>query len=476
MWKRFLSTCFVLLTFITALNAQDSIRTAVLSSAFSDIPGTPRVVNNEPGRFWVVVWRQNGVPASIQSRIMRSDGTLGTVKALVSSPSNSLRSFDLAYSRQTENYLLAYEFQDGLYVQSFNENFVRQGVAVAIQKGVHQTQPRFLISSASKRIFLFWMTAQQIRRIELAPNGKPLSTIQNLITAQSATTFESFSVAEIPANGIQYVVLNQSLQTGGTKILGTGFHLDGTRTNQTPFVLQQSTTKITSNPDVSFSPEGKGIAVWHFGGQVRYRFLSLQGNPSAPVKFFADTADVNSNPVTAFDSKKELFAEAWTKGAGVFASAIDPLYATQDSEFKSIASANGLALNADLSFDHATAKSLLAWEEQNGSTFRIRATLFQIHSEEFSVQGTVVLRKDYKPPLQLKGKKYLYKFHVRSGSKLYRAYVTPESKIIGTLPKAGNQVRMIYEPFRGKYRGYVERIEIVTGAFEPALQHESHHF
>jgi hypothetical protein len=467
MWKRFLSTSFVLITFITALNAQDSIRTAVLSATFSDIPGTPRVVNNEPGRFWVVAWRQNGAPASIQCRIMRSDGTLGSIKTLVSSPSNSLRSFDLAYLRQTENYLLAYELPDGLYVQSFNKNFVRQGAAIAIQKGVHETQARFLITSSSKRMFLFWLAAQQFRRIELAPNGKPLSAIHNLITAQSATTFEAFSVAENPTNGIQYAILNQSAQIGGTKILGIGFHLDATRVNQIPFVLQQSPTKITSNPDVSFSTDGKGLGVWHSGGQIHYRFLSSQGNPSAPAKFFTDTADANSNPVSTFDSKKEVFVEAWTESSGVFASAIDPLYATQEAEFKSIASANGMALNADLSFDRATGKSLLAWEEQTGNTFRVHATLFQIHSEEFAVQGTVVLRKDYKPPIQLNGKKYLYKFHVRSGGKLYRAYVTPESEIIGNLPKAGNQIRMIYEPFRGKYRGYVERIEIVTGASVP---------
>jgi len=407
---------------------------------------------------------------------MRSDGTLGTPKTLVSLPSSSLQSFDLAYSRRTENYLLAYELQDGLYVQSFNKNFLRQGAAIAIQKGIHGAQARFLISSSSKRIFLFWMTAQQVRRIELAPNGKPLSAVQNLITAQSSTILESFSVTENPANGIQYAILNQSAEAGGAKILGIGFHLDGTRVNQVPFVIQQSATKITSNPDVSFSPEGKGLGVWHSGGQVRYRFLSSQGNPSAPVRFFDNTADVNSNPVAIFDSKKEVFVEAWTRGTQVFASAIDPLYAAQESEFKSIASANGLALNSDLSFDRATGKSLLAWEEQSGNTFRVHATLFQIHSEEFAVQGTVVLRKDYKPPLQLNGKKYLYKFHVKSGGKLYRAYVTPESEIIGTLPKTGNQVHMIYEPFRGKYRGYVESIEVVTSAFEPSLQRESHHF
>jgi hypothetical protein len=467
MWKRFLSTCFVLLAFISALNAQDAIKSAVLSGSFSDISGTPRVVNNEPGRFWVVVWRQNGNAQSIQCRIMRSDGTLGSVKTLVSSTSNSVRTFDLVYLRQTGNYLLAYELPDGVYVQSFNKNFVRQGPAIAIQKGVHETQTRFVISSSSKRIFLFWLTAQQVRRVELAANGRPSSTIQNLLTTQPGTTFESFSVAENPANGIQYAILNQSVQIAGTKVLGIGFHLDGTRVNQTPFVLQQSATKINSNPDVSFSAEGKGLAVWHSGGQVRYRFLSLPGNPSAPVKFFADTADVNSNPVAAFDSKKEVFVESWTKGQQVFASAIDPVYAAQESEFKSVASANGMALNADLSFDRATGKSLIAWEEQTGNTFRVHATLFQIHSEEFAVQGTVVLRKDYKPPIQLNGKKYLYKFHVRSGGKLYRAYVTPESEIIGNLPKAGNQIHMIYEPFRGKYRGYVEKIEVITGAFEP---------
>lgn len=467
MWKRFLSTCFVLLAFLAALNAQESIRSAVLSTSFSDIAGTPRVANNEPGRFWVVVWRQNGAPPAIQCRIMRSDGTLGSVRTLVSSPENSLRSFDLAYLRQTENYLLAYELQDGLYVQSFNKNFIRQGAAIAIQKGVHETQPRFVIASSSKRSFLFWMAAKIIRRVELSPNGRPFSSIQNLIMAPTATEFESFSVAENPKNGTHYAIVNQSSESGGTKILGIGFHLDGTRINQTPFVLQQFATKITSHPDISFSSSGEGLGAWHAGGQIRYRFLSSQGNPSAPTKSFVDTADMNSNPVTAFDSKKEVFVEAWTKGGGIFASSIDPLYATQESEFKTIASAKGMALNADLSFDRATGKSVLAWEEQTGNTFRVHATLFQIHSEEFAVQGTVVLRKDYKPPIQLNGKKYLYKFHVRSGGKLFRAYVTPESEIVGSLPKAGNQIRMIYEPFRGKYRGYVERIEVVTGASVP---------
>jgi hypothetical protein len=468
MWKRFLSTSFVFLALITAANAQESIRTAVLSANFSNIPGTPRVVNNEPGRFWVVVWRQNSSPASINCRIMQSDGRLGSIRTLVNSVSTAVRSFDLTYLRQSGNYVLAYELQDGLHVQSFNGNFVRQGAVVAIQKGVHETQPRFLISSSSKRLFLFWLAGQDIsghkiiRRVELEPNGSMSGAIQNLITAQTSTAFESFSVAENPKNGIQFAIINQSAQSGGTKILGTGFHLDGTRANQVPFVLQQFATKINSHPDVSFSPIGQGLGGWHAGGQIRYRFLSSQGNPSAPAKSFSNAGDVNSNPVTTFDSKKEVFVEAWTKATGVFASAIDPIYATQEIEFKSIASAPGMALNPDLSFDRATGKSLLAWEEQTGNTFRIHATLFQIHSEEFAVQGTVVLRKEYKPPIQLNGKKYLYKFHVRSGGKLYRAYVTPESEIVGSLPKEGNQIHMIYEPFRGKYRGYVESIQVIN--------------
>jgi hypothetical protein len=473
MWKRFLSTCFVFLALLTVLNAQESIRNTVLSTNFFDIPGTPRVVNNEPGRFWVVVWRQNGATPSINSRIMRSDGTLGSIRTLVNVPSLAIRGFDLAYHRQSANYLLAYELQDGLYVQSFNTNFIRQGPAISIQKGVHETQPRFLISSSSKRIFLFWLAGQNvsgnkmIRRVELEPSGRNSGSIHNLITAPAATAFESFSVAENPKNGIQFAIINQSPQSGGTKILGIGFHLDGTRANQTPFVLQQFATKIISHPDVSFSPTGEGLGVWHAGGQIRYRFLSMQGNPSAPAKTFFNAGDLNSHPVTTFDSKKEVFVESWTKATGVFASAIDPIHATQEIEFKSIASASGMAINSDLSFDRATGKSILAWEEQTGNAFRIHATLFQIHGEEFQVQGTVVLRKQYKPPIQLNGKKYLYKFHVRSGGKLFRAYVTPESEIVGSLPKEGNQVRMIYEPFRGKYRGYVERIQVIANVSEP---------
>ncbi|MCI0612513.1 hypothetical protein L0244_05945, partial [bacterium] len=184
MWKRFLSTCFVFLALLTLLNAQETIRNTVLSTNFSDIPGTPRVVNNEPGRFWVVVWRQNGSQPSINSRIMRSDGRLGTIRTLVTAPSLSIRGFDLAYHRQSSNYLLAYELQDGLYVQSFNRNFIRQGPAVAIQKGVHETQPRFLISSSSKRIFLFWLAGQDvsgnkmIRRVELEPSGRNSGSIK----------------------------------------------------------------------------------------------------------------------------------------------------------------------------------------------------------------------------------------------------------------------------------------------------------
>ena len=404
---------------------------------------------------------------------MRSDGVLGSIRTLVNAPSLAIRGFDLAYLRQSANYLLAYELQDGLYVQSFNRNFIRQGPAIAIQKGVHETQPRFLLSSSSKRIFLFWLAGhdvsgnKMIRRVELEPGGRNSGAIQNLIVTPAATTFESFSVAENPKNGIQFAIINQSAQSGGTKILGIGFHLDGTRANQTPFVLQQFATKIISHPDVSFSSAGEGLGVWHAGGQVRYRFLSSQGNPSAPSKTFSNAGDLNSHPVATFDSKKEVFVESWTKGTEVFASAIDPIHATQEIEFKSIASASGMAINADLSFDRATGKSILAWEEQTGNTFRIHATLFQIHGEEFTVQGTVVLRKEYKPPIQLNGKKYLYKFHVRSDDKLYRAYVTPESEIVGSLPKEGNQVRMIYEPFRGKYRGYVERIQVIPNASEP---------
>jgi hypothetical protein len=463
MWKRILSTCLFLLILITSLNAQESIRTATLSTVFSDIQGTPRIAINEPGRFWVVVWRQNGLQAAINCRIMRADGTLGSVRTLENSVSSQQGNFDLIYLRQSNNYLLAYELQDGLYVQSFNRNFVRQGTAVPIQKSVHDTQPRFLISSSSKRIFLFWVAGQSkiIRRVELESNGNYAGSAQNLITAATSTTFESFSVAENPMNGIQFAIMNQAAQNGGTKILEMGFHLDGTGVNQSPFVLQQFATKVMSRPDVSFSQAGQGLSAWHAGGQIRYRFLSSQGNPSAPSKFFANAGDVNSNPVTTFDSKKEVFVEAWTKGAGIFASAIDPLLATEQAEFKSIASANGMAINADLSFDRATGKSIVAWEEQIGNTFRIHATLFQIRGEEFAVQGTVVLRKDYKPPLQLNGKKYLYKFHVKSGANLYRAYVTPESEIVGPLPSVGTEVRMIYEPFRGKYRGYVESIQII---------------
>jgi hypothetical protein len=467
MWKRFLSTCFVFLALITALNAQESIRTAVLSPIFSDIQGTPRVVNNEPGRLWVVTWRQNGSPASINCRIMRSDGTLGAVRTLITASSAALRSFDLTYLRQSGNYLLTYELQDGLYVQSFNQNFIRKGPAISIQKSVHNTQPRFLISSASKRPYLFWLAGQDvsghkiIRRVELEPSGSHAAAIQNLITAPVGTAFESFSVAENPKNGIQFAIVNQSAQSGGTKILEIGFHLDGTHSNQVPFVLQQFATKMISRPDISFSAAGEGLGVWHAGGQVRYRILSSLGNPSAPTKIFSNAGDMNSHPVTTFDSKKEVFVEAWTKGGAVFASVIDPLLAAKEAEFKSIATATGMAINSDLSFDRATGKSIIAWEEQTGNTFRIHATLFQVHGEEFAVQGTVVLRKDYQPPIQLNGKKYLYKFHVRSGSNLYRAYVTPESEIIGSLPKTGNQIRMIYEPFRGKYRGYVESIQIL---------------
>ena len=97
MWKWIFSTYFVLLFFDPNAQAQETIRSSALSADISGISTTPRVISNDPARYWVSVWRQQN---SIVSRIILKDGTLGSIRPLVTGITTSTRSFDLIYLRQ----------------------------------------------------------------------------------------------------------------------------------------------------------------------------------------------------------------------------------------------------------------------------------------------------------------------------------------------------------------------------------------
>ena len=461
MWKLVFSTYSVFLILGFVAEAQEAIRSSVLSTPISNVSATPRVISNDPARYWVAVWRQEN---SIVSRIVHKDGTLGAIRTLVTGISASPRSFDLIYLRQSGNYLLAYEATDGLRVQPFNKHFGKQGVSTVIQKGVQEAQARFLVDEPAKRVFLFWFTGtgnRFLKRVELSSTGKHVSAIQNILFASQGSSFQAFSLAENPLNEIQFAVITQNNPVSGTKILGFPFRIDGSPVRAEPFNFQQLQSAPGAEGSAAFSSNGKGAVVWPGGNQIRYQFLTSEGIPTGNITFIENVADTTSNPSTVFDSRREFFVQAWTKGREIFASVNDPLLQSAELEYDAIDSASGTALNAHTSYDRATGRLVVVWEEQNGNAYQVHATVFSVYVEEFEIEGVVTLRKDYKPPYVLNGRTYLIKFHVKSDGKLYRAYITPETEVIGPMPKAGDRIHMEYYPLRKRYRGYAESIRVI---------------
>jgi hypothetical protein len=460
MWTRFFSTCFIFLLLVGAATAQEAIRTSELSSVITAIPATPRVISNDPARYWVAAWRQDN---SIVSRIIQKDGTLGPIKTLVTGISSSQNNFDLIFLRRTGNYLLAYEATDGLRVQSFSKHFAKQGISIVILKGKNM-QPRLLMDEPGTRVFLFWLTGtggRFFKRIELSESGHPVGPIINAIIAGQGNSFQAFAVANNPTNQIQFAVITQTHPTNGTKLLGIPFRIDGSMVRTEPFVFQNYPSASDVSGTAAFSSDGKGAVVWPAGNQIRYRFLTPEGIPTGTMTFIENVADATSNPSTVYDSKKEMFIQGWTKGSEIYASVNDPRLQAAKLEYDAIASASGKTLNAHTAYDRATGRLIVVWEEQNGNTYKVQATVFSVYIEEFEIEGVVTLRKDYHPPYVINGKKYLRKYHVKSGGKLYKAYITPETEVIGSLPKAGDRIHMEYYPLRKRYRGYAESIRVL---------------
>jgi hypothetical protein len=460
MWKWFFSTCFIFLLLVATATAQEAIRTSELSSLVTGTATTPRVISNDPARYWVAAWRQEN---SIISRIISKDGTVGPAKTLVTNISTSQNSFDLIFIRKAGNYLLVYEANDGIRVQSFNKHFGKVGPSTLIQRGA-SSQPRLLIDEPGARVFLFWLTGaggRFFKRIELSTSGHPIGPSINILIAGQGNSFPSFAVANNPANQIQFAVITQTHPTNGTKILGVPFRIDGSLVRTEPFIFQQYQSILDVRGTAAFSSNGKGAVVWPNGSQILYRFLTPEGIPTGAVTFIENVADASSNPSTVYDSKKEMFIQAWAKGSEIFASVNDPLLQSAELEYDAIATASGKTLNAHTAYDRATGRLIVVWEEQNGNAYKVQATVFSVYIEEFEIEGTVTLRKDYNPPYVINGKKYLRKFHVKSDGKLYKAYITPETKVIGSMPQAGDRIHMEYYPLRKRYRGYAESIRVI---------------
>jgi hypothetical protein len=459
MWKRFWSTYFILLLLVVTASAQETIQTSVLSPQVQGTPTTPRVINSH--KSWVAIWRQDN---TIVARTVSKDGILGASQTLVTGLSPSARSFDLIFLRSSGNYLLAYEAADGLRVQLFNKKLARQAASNVIQRGVRDSQARFLLDEPSKRLFLFWLTADKrfLKRVELSATGQISGNIINITTAPQQNSIQAFSLAENPLNEIQFAILTQGNPNNGAKILGAPFRADGSFVQPEPFLLQQVTGSGDFRASAAFASNGTGVAVWYSGTMIQHRFLTSEGTPSGSLSSIENAADPLSNPTTVYDSKKEVFLQAWTKGRTILASAIDLNQKSDEHEFEPMAEAAGNALNAQASYDRASGRSIIVWEEQTGANYKVQATILTVHLEEFIIEGVVTHQKDYDPPYTVNGIAYSKKFHVKSNGKTYRAYLTKYSEIIGPLPKNGDRVIMGFEPFRKRYRGYIESIQIAN--------------
>jgi hypothetical protein len=393
---------------------------------------------------------------------VRRDGTPSGLKTLLSG--TRVKAFNLLYTRKTGNYLLAYQTGGMLRVQILSRNLSRLGPSILIQRGVKQARPEFIADRGSNRIFLLWLggDSKTIRIQEIGANGHPIGTSIALVKAGTATSFRSFNAAANP-KGRHLIVSNEAIGTS-TRIAGYLFDSNSKLVRPSAIVFHQIPATSAGEPVSVFSVESaNGVAAWSAGNQIRYRFLNPQGTFAGRAQTIQNAADASSERIAAYhDLKKEEFVAVWAKGKELLASIIKPVRSTNIEKPSKIANGEGVAINPSVAYDAAAARALIVWEERASNSLRIRSAVVLVRAEEFAVQGRVVLRKDYDPPFIVNEYKYLAKLHVRSNGKLYRAYVTPETEVVGTLPREGDTIRMIYEPFRSKYRGYVEEIRILN--------------
>lgn len=378
---------FVLIACLVAAAAsgEQVIKLASLSSTFTNVPGTPRVVHNSTQNIWLAVWRQDGSPASLKARVIQANGLIRATKTIVTSPSASVHSFDAAFDSVNNNYLFVYESPQGLSTQLVTANLLRQGQPHVIEAGAVQTVPRLVFDSATSQFTLFWLSSQNgiagkaFKSRVLDATGAPIQAER--IVKSAARAYEFLSVE---ANEHQNSVMALLLEGDNTSasLVGVLLRPNGTLLQSGVKTFQAVTAGLRAFADLAFSSTGVGMAFWTDRDILKRRKILPAGGFGSPTHQIPGSADQFSNqPAIVYDSTRYLFVAAWSFGNTVRTQAFDPTTAAGiDTPFIVANSTLSFAGNLGLSHDASTGNRIVVWDDfSTGSvnTFRVRAAIIR---------------------------------------------------------------------------------------------------
>ena len=409
----------VLLFFASGLFAQETLRTLTLSTEYSTVAGTPRVVRNGFKQLWVVVWRQ-GTPGKLLGKIIQSNGTAGAQKTLISGVSAFEGAFDIAYDAVNYTYLIAFENARGLNVQFYNQNFVKVGQPVLIEGGVSNTTPRIAYDGIGKKFVIFYVASQDgtprriLRNRLLDVQGKPTATARDIATAAAGKVFGFTSVSTNSKNGNMIVMImhNAAGSTVNGELLGYSIkQQDGSKLKAAPLRFQPNTAGFNSFADTAFATDGTGFAFWADRTAVKFRKLNATMGFAGAAKSMVGSADANSISTSMiFDSRNNQYLPVWTRGNEVVSAALntatgavsEPIFGVADSTLTN-------SRNAATSYDPSQGNALVVWEDSStpANTASTPASKFRVRSALFFVGGaasttTISVGDNFYSPSQLR--------------------------------------------------------------------------
>lgn len=412
---------FILLAAAAALQAQETLKTLTLSSDFSAVAGTPRVVRNGFKHFWVSVWRQQANPAKLVSRIIQSDGSMGAPKTLASGVTAFEGAFDIAYDPVNYTYLLAFETIKGLQVQFFNTSLAKVGQPSLIEGGISNSSPRLSYDSTGKKFLIFYVSAQDgiSRRVlksrNLDTQGKPLADARTLAAAAAGKQYGFMSASRNSKTG-NVLVLVMHGTSASAELLGYSVKPDGSLQKPTALKVQPSTVGLNTMADASFADDGSGFVIWTDRTAIKYRKINAAMAFAGAAKPITGAADSNSAFASLIlDSLNTQYLGVWTKANQVVSTALNTITGTVVKPPFGVADSSLTnSRNSATSYDPTQGNGLVVWEDSSapvsaGSSpatkFRIRAAIYFLAGSSSTVKVSV--GDNFFSPAQL---------NVRSGS------------------------------------------------------------
>ena len=390
MFRRIFFTFVILLTAITGLSAQTTIKSLKVSTKdFTKTPGTPRIVRNGFDHEWLIAWRQQGSPSKIMGRIVESNGTLKPPKTLATKVSAAAQNFDIFFDSIEYNYLVAFENAGGLNVQLFTNTLKKSGTAKKIEAGVSGSSPRLTFDPTAERFLLFWLgdSGKSLKSVVLNADGSISGSIRVLKQATGNTTFRSLNISTNQDTGNLLGLVTES-NGSAAKLLGFRIKRDGSLQSQKALSVTAAETDLNSIvADSSFADSGTGFAFWSDKDSLKRRKLSRTNGLVGGAKSITGEADENSAQTSIlFDAKGNQFVPVWTVANRVRAMALSSTGSVKKNPFDVATSDFTNALNAATSYDGQLGNAIVVWEDSTedagaielgaSATFRIRAALF----------------------------------------------------------------------------------------------------